>query len=73
MTDLLGGAPDGMPANSGCPVCRTLLMRPCMGSGPLTMVPPCACARACMPKQTPNTGSDTFLSRMARDSPVTVI
>ena len=34
------------------------------------MVAPCACASACMPKQTPNTGSCTFLSSMARDSPV---
>lgn len=73
MTDLLGAVPDGMPANNGWPVCRTLLMRPCMGSGPFTTSAPCACARACMPKQTPNTGNGTFLSRMARDSPVVII
>ena len=50
-------------------MCRTLLMRPWTGSGPLTTVAPYACAKACIPKHTPKTGRLVLLSKMARDSP----
>lgn len=62
-------SPDGMPAKRRCPVCETLLKRPCTGSGPHMIAAPFACARACMPRQTPRTGAPTPSLTISNETP----
>ena len=49
----------GTPAKSGLePLCATRLRRPWTGSGAGSTAPPQACARACIPRQTPRIGGN---------------
>jgi hypothetical protein len=59
-----------MPLKRRCPVCRTLLRRPCTGSGPRTTAAPFACASACIPRQTPSTGTPTPSDTISNETPV---
>ena len=65
----VAGSPEGMLWNRGWPLWNMLLALPCLGSGALTTAAPAACARSCMPRQTPSTGTVGHAFRSCRHTP----